>query len=89
MIDKLQIYKDTYRLTDMNEINTKESRILELKSFLSSTDYHILKEVEGYEISSEILSQRASARVEINQLEKEVEELREQELQEFEELTQE
>lgn len=69
----------------MNEINNKESRILELKSFLSSTDYHILKEVEGYEIPSQILSQRVSARVEINQLESDIEELKVR-YTEFEEL---
>lgn len=60
----------------MNEINIKESRILELKSFLNTTDYHILKEVEGYEISQTILTERANARIEINQLEEEIEELK-------------
>ena len=56
----------------MKEINQKQSRILELKSYLNSTDYHILKKEEGYEIPQEVLTERASARIEINQLEAEI-----------------
>ena len=66
----------------MEEINQKQSRILELKSYLNSTDYHILKKEEGYEIPQDILTTRAAARAEINQLEQEVEQLELQKLNE-------
>ena len=56
----------------MKEINQKQSRILELKSYLNSTDYHILKKEEGYDIPQEVLTERASARLEINKLEAEI-----------------
>ena len=56
----------------MEEINQKQSRILELKTYLNSTDYHILKKEEGYDIPQDIFTERASARIEINQLEAEI-----------------
>ena len=63
-------------------INEKESRILELKHFLRDTDYHILKQQEGYAINANALQERANARIEINQLEVEIE-LTEEELVEL------
>ncbi len=67
-------------------INEKESRILELKHYLRDTDYHILKQQEGYTIDDSILQQRAYARIEINQTEVEIELIKEQTEQELEEL---
>lgn len=68
-----------------NIINQKESKILEYKAFLSETDYKVIKHAEGYEISEETLSQRASAREAINSLEAEIEVLKQQLEQENEE----
>ena len=59
----------------MEEINQKQSRILELEAYLNSTDYHILKKEEGYDILQDIITTRAAARAEVNQLEQEVVEL--------------
>ena len=59
-------------------INEKESQILSYKAFLSETDYKVIKHAEGYEITEETLADRAEARVKINILEVEIEELRNQ-----------
>ena len=59
-------------------INNKESQILEYKAYLSETDYKVIKQAEGYEISEDILANRADARIKINILEVEIEELRNQ-----------
>lgn len=59
-------------------INQKESKILEYKAFLNETDYKVIKHAEGYNISEETLSQRASAREAINSLEAEIEVLKQQ-----------
>lgn len=59
-------------------IYAKESKILEYKAFLSETDYKVIKHAEGYNISEETLSQRASAREAINSLETEIEVLKQQ-----------
>lgn len=59
-------------------IYAKESKILEYKAFLNETDYKVIKHAEGYNISEETLSQRASAREAINSLEEEIEVLKQQ-----------
>lgn len=59
-------------------INNKESQILEYKAYLNETDYNVIKHAEGYEISEDILANRADARIKINILEVEIEELRNQ-----------
>ena len=60
----------------LQEINKKYSMIAELKLYLNSTDYHILKQVEGnYQAPQDILFQRVEARENINALEREIEEL--------------
>ena len=60
----------------LQEINKKYSMIAEFKLFLNSTDYHILKQVEGgYQAPQDILFQRVEARENINALEREIEEL--------------
>ena len=57
-------------------INEKESQILSYKAFLSETDYKVIKHAEGYEITEKTLADRAEARVKINILEVEIEELK-------------
>ena len=57
-------------------INAKESQILEHKAYLNETDYKVIKHAEGYEISENILAERADARIKINILEVEIEELK-------------
>lgn len=57
----------------MEEINKKYAEILELKAYLTATDYNILKWKEGYEIDAEILSNRVEARDRINALKDEIE----------------
>ena len=59
----------------MEELNIKQSKILELKAYLNETDYMIIKMSEGYEIKQEVLDARTQARIDINRLEKEVIEL--------------
>ena len=60
----------------LEEINKKYAMIAELKLYLNSTDYHILKQMEGsYQAPQDILFQRAEARENINALESEIEEL--------------
>ena len=59
-------------------INAKESQILEYKAYLNETDYKVIKHAEGYDISEDILANRADARIKINILEVEIEELRNQ-----------
>ena len=59
-------------------INNKESQILEYKAYLSETDYKVIKHAEGYDISEDILANRADARIKISILEVEIEELRNQ-----------
>ena len=57
-------------------INAKESQILEYKAYLNETDYKVIKHAEGYEISEETLANRADARIKINILEVEIEDLK-------------
>lgn len=57
----------------LQEINSKYALIAELKLYLESTDYHILKQAEGnYQAPQDILFQRAEARENINALEDEI-----------------
>ena len=65
-----------------NEINQKQSKILAHKSYLFSTDYVVIKELEtGEPIPDEVKVNRSIARSEINRLELEIEELEELEKQ--------
>lgn len=65
---------ETYYSAQKNKI-TKCNRIIELKTFLASTDYQAIKYAEG-ELSAEeyapVKEQRRAARAEINQLEAEL-----------------
>lgn len=57
----------------LEEINKKYAVIAELKHYLESTDYHVLKQAEGgYQVPQSILLQRAQARENINALEDEI-----------------
>lgn len=57
----------------LQEINSKYALIAELKHYLESTDYHVLKQAEGgYQAPQDILFQRAEARENINALEDEI-----------------
>ena len=65
----------------MNEINKKYAEINELKAMLVNTDYHVIKEVEGdYTAPEEVHQIRADARIRINELEGEIEQLSQLEL---------
>ena len=60
----------------LNEINKRYAMIQEQRNYLSSTDYHVLKQMEGnYTTPQYVLSQRAEARENINALQSEIEEL--------------
>ena len=59
----------------MEELNIKQSKILELKAYLNETDYMVIKMSEGYEIKQEVLDARVQARIDINRLEAEIKEL--------------
>ena len=64
----------------MEQINEKQSKILEHKSYLFSTDYEVIRESEtGEPIPDEVKVNRAIARSEINRLEMEIKELEKQE----------
>ena len=66
----------------MNEINKKYAEINELKAMLVNTDYHVIKEVDGDYIAPEEVRQiRADARIRINELEGEIEQLSQLELE--------
>ena len=63
-----------------NLINQKQSKILELKSYLFSTDYVVIRESEtGEPIHDGVKVNRALARSEINRLKMEIKELEKQE----------
>lgn len=52
-----------------NLINQKQSKILEHKSYLFSTDYVVIRNQEtGQTIPEDILHERAQARLQINEL---------------------
>ncbi len=58
------------------EINTKQSQILELKSYLFATDYKVTRAFETKsEVDADTLQKRSEARERINQLEVEIIEL--------------
>ena len=58
------------------EINTKQSEILELKSYLNATDYKVTRAFETKsEVDADTLQKRSEARERINQLEVEIIEL--------------
>jgi len=59
------------------QINQKESRILELKTDLRKTDYKVNRmDKEGYPLEQELLDKREAEREEIRELEIEIEELK-------------
>lgn len=50
-------------------LNTYQSEVLELKSFLYSTDYQTIREAEGGEpMSDEVRTKRSASRTRINEL---------------------
>ena len=50
-------------------LNTYQSEVLELKSFLYSTDYQTIREAEGGEpMSDEVRAKRSASRARINEL---------------------
>lgn len=56
-----------------NLINQKQSKILEHKSYLFSTDYVVIRNQEtGQTMPSDIIAKRAEARATINLLEPEI-----------------
>ena len=58
------------------EINNKQSQILELKSYLFETDYRVTRAFETKsEVDADTLQKRSEARERINQLEVEIIEL--------------
>ena len=64
-----------------DEINRKQSEILEHKSYLNATDYRIARAFETKaEIDPETLTKRAEARDAINRLEEEIKEIEELEI---------
>lgn len=63
----------------MEAINEKQALILELKAILFSTDYKVVRSYEtGVPLNAELIELRANARAEINRLEGEIEEMREE-----------
>lgn len=63
-------------------VNEKEGAILELKAILFSTDYKVVRSYEtGVPLKVELIELRANARAEINRLEGEIEELKNNELE--------
>lgn len=55
------------------EINQKQSKILEHKSYLFSTDYLVIRNQEtGQAMPSDIITKRAEVRADINLLEQEI-----------------
>jgi len=57
--------------------NVKQSEILELKAFLNTTDYLVMKKYEGYDVDENVLFERKLARKRINELEEEIKTLEE------------
>ena len=71
----------------MNEINKKYAEINELKAMLVNTDYHVIKEAEvDYTAPEEVHQMRVNARIRINELEGEIDQL-ETELEEMVQIT--
>lgn len=63
-------------------VNEKEAAILELKAILFSTDYKVVRSYEtGVPLEEELIQLRANARAEINRLEGEIEEIKNNELE--------
>lgn len=55
------------------QINQKESRIIELKTTLRSSDYKVLRmDVEKYPVEQDLLDLREEARVKIREIEDEI-----------------
>jgi len=70
----------------MNEINKKYAEINELKAMLVNTDYHVIKEAEvDYTAPEEVHQMRVDARIRINELEGEIDQLAQLELEAQEE----
>ena len=59
----------------LDEINVRQSEIIELKNYLNDTDYQTLREFEGGEkMSEEVKNRRSEARLRINVLQSEISE---------------
>lgn len=55
------------------QINQKQSKILEHKSYLFSTDYVVMRNQEtGQAMPEDVLQERAQARLQINELEEQI-----------------
>lgn len=60
-------------------INKKQGEIIELKSYLYSTDYAVIKSYEtGEVIAEEVKNKREASRLRINQIEAEILEIQTQ-----------
>lgn len=68
-------------MENLDIINKKQGEIIELKSYLYSTDYMVIKSYEtGEFISEEVKSNREAYRLRINQIEAEILELQSQQI---------
>ena len=60
-------------MENLDIINKKQGEIIELKSYLYSTDYMVIKSYEtGEVIDEEVKNKREASRLRINQIEAEI-----------------
>lgn len=66
-------------MENLDIINKKQGEIIELKSYLYSTDYMVIKSYEAGEvIDEEVKNKREASRLRINQIEAEILEIQTQ-----------
>ena len=66
-------------MENLDIINKKQGEIIELKSYLYSTDYMVIKSYEtGEVIDEEVKNKREASRLRINQIEAEILEIQTQ-----------
>lgn len=66
-------------MENLDIINKKQGEIIELKSYLYSTDYVVIKSYEtGEVIDEEVKNKREASRLRINQIEAEILEIQTQ-----------
>lgn len=66
-------------MENLDIINKKQGEIIELKSYLYSTDYVVIKSYEtGEVIDEEVKNKREASRLRINQIEAEILEIKTQ-----------
>ncbi len=66
-------------MENLDIINKKQGEIIELKSYLYSTDYVVIKSYEtGKVIDEEVKNKREASRLRINQIEAEILEIQTQ-----------